>query len=112
MSNNQVMDYMNTINPDESPAGGEDVGNGTSEDYIIPDASTTEDIKPESELPVQKAKPLTNNNPPPVESTVTTEEKKAVKEEKTGGFLGLFKKKKKPQEQPQEPPKAVMPKKE
>ncbi len=113
MSNNQVMDYLNTINPDETPAGGEDVGNGTSEDYIIPDASTTEDIKPESELPAQKVKTVTNNNPPPpVESTATTDEKKAVKEEKRGGFLGLFKKKKKPQEQLQEPPKAVMPKKE
>lgn len=113
MSNDQVLDYLNTINPDEAPAGGEDVGNGTSEDYIIPDATTTEEIKPESEIPVEKAKTVTNNTPPPpVETPVKNEEKKIIKEEKTGGFLGLFKKKKKPQEQTQENPKAVMPKKE
>ena len=110
MSNDQVLDYLNTINPDESPAGGEDVGNGSSEDYVIPDATATEDIKAESELPTEKAKPTTTTTPPPIEPSIKTENKSEVKEEKRGGFLGLFKKKKKPE--PQEPPKAVMPKKE
>ena len=110
MSNDQVLDYLNTINPDESPAGGEDVGNGSSEDYVIPDATATEDIKAESELPTEKAKPTTTITPPPIETSIKTENKSEVKEEKRGGFLGLFKKKKKPE--PQEPPKAVMPKKE
>lgn len=114
MSNDEIFDYLNTINPDEAPAEGEDMGNGSSDDYIIPDMAPV-DIKAESELSAEKIKPGAPSTEKPIVEAVVpkTEEKKEVKEEKRGGFLGLFrKKKKKEEEKTQEPPKAVMPKKE
>jgi penicillin-binding protein 1A len=95
MSNDVIFDYMNTINArTAAPAEGEDIGNGTSEDYIIPDAAP-EDIGAESDLPPEKSKPGVPTSPaadiPPATNT-----QPEVKEEKKGGFLrGLFKKKKK-----------------
>ncbi|MEJ7683503.1 MAG: hypothetical protein WKG06_37740 [Segetibacter sp.] len=51
MSNDVIFDYMNTINAQTAaPAEGEDVGNGTSEDYLIPDAPP-EEIGAESDIP-------------------------------------------------------------
>ena len=114
MSNDEIFDYLNTINPDEAPAEGEDMGNGSSDDYIIPDMAPV-DIKAESELSAEKIKSGAPSTEKPIVEAVVpkTEEKKEVKEEKRGGFLGLFrKKKKKEEEETQEPPKAVMPKKE
>jgi penicillin-binding protein 1A len=94
MSNDVIFDYMNTINArTAAPAEGEDVGNGTSEDYIIPEAPP-EEIGAESEVPPEKAKPGVPVAPP--KTAPANEAKPEVKEEKKGGFLrGLFKKKKK-----------------
>jgi penicillin-binding protein 1A len=110
MSNDVIFDYMNTINAHSSvPAQGEDVGNGTSEDYLIPDAAP-EEIGAESDIPVEKAKPGTPTNTTPANETPAPAEVKPEKqEEKKGGFLrGIFGRKKKKDES-QEPPKAVMP---
>jgi penicillin-binding protein 1A len=115
MSNDVIFDYMNTINARSSaPAEGEDVGNGSSEDYIIPDAPP-EDIGAESDIPVEKAKPGPTTTP--VEAPATNEVKpvqQEKQEEKKGGFLrGIFgRKKNKDQDEKQDGPKAVMPKKE
>ena len=116
MSNDVIFDYLNTINAQNTaPAEGENVGNGSSEDYIIPNDMPVE-VGAESEVPAEKTKPGTppTDKPAPdkVEPAKTTEPKTEVKEEKRGGFLGLFRKKKKKEEEPAEPPKAVMPKKE
>ena len=110
MSNDVIFDYMNTINAHSSvPAQGEDVGNGTSEDYLIPDAAP-EEIGAESDIPVEKAKPGTpTNTTPATETPAPAEVKPEKQEEKKGGFLrGIFGRKKKKDEN-QEPPKAVMP---
>jgi len=100
MSNDIIFDYMNTINArTAAPAQGEDVGNGTSEDYIIPDAAAPPaEIGAESEVPLEKAKPsLPIASPPP--APATNQPKPEVKEEKKGGFLrGLFRRKKKDQD--------------
>ena len=108
MSNDVIFDYMNTINArTAAPAEGEDVGNGTSEDYIIPDAPA-EDIKPESDVPAEKTKPGTA--PVPAETAPAAEVKPENKEEKKGGFLrGIFGKKKNKQDNKDESPKAVKP---
>jgi len=94
MSNDVIFDYMNTINARTSaPAEGEDVGNGTSEDYIIPDAPT-EEMGAESDIPQEKAKPAAPTAP--AATAPAPEAKPEVKEEKKGGFLrGLFRKKNK-----------------
>lgn len=107
MSNDVIFDYMNTINArTAAPAEGEDVGNGTSEDYIIPDAQP-EEIGAESNIPAEKAKPGTPTTTP--KAAPVNETKPEVKEEKKGGFLrGLFRKKKK-EEDKNELPKAVIP---
>lgn len=94
MSNDVIFDYMNTINArTAAPAEGEDIGNGTSEDYIMPDAAP-EDIGAESELPQEKAKP--GVQPTPADAPPQPETKPETKEEKKGGFFKkLFGKKKK-----------------
>lgn len=98
MSNDVIFDYMNTINArTAAPAQGEDVGNGTSEDYIIRDEAP-EEIGAESDVPTEKVKPGVQMTipqqatpaPPPA-----ADPKPEVKEEKKGGFLrGLFRRKK------------------
>ncbi|MCW3107053.1 MAG: penicillin-binding protein [Segetibacter sp.] len=112
MSNDVIFDYMNTINARSSaPAQGEDMGNGTSEDYLIPDAPP-EEIGAESDVPVEKAKPGAPTTSP-VETPTPAEVKPEKQEEKKGGFLrGLFGKKKKKEENNTETPKAVMPNKD
>jgi len=113
MSNDVIFDYMNTINARSSaPAQGEDVGNGTSEDYLIPEAPP-EDIGAESEVPVEKAKPGVPVTSPEEKPPAATETKPVQQEEKKGGFLrGIFgrRKNKDQQQDKQESPKAVMPK--
>jgi len=70
MSNDVIFDYQNNVNNYSPKAEGEDMGNGSSEDYIIPD-SKPEDIGAESEVPEEKAKPGTGTGvsnlktPPP-----------------------------------------------
>ena len=114
MSNDVIFDYMNTINAETAaPAEGEDVGNGSSEDYIIPDV-IPEEVGAESEVPLEKSKPGVPTNDQkakPEGTTPDTDVKPETKEEGRGGFLGLFKKKKK-DDKKEEPAKAVMPKKE
>lgn len=116
MSNDVIFDYLNTINAQNSaPAEGEDMGNGTFEDYILPQAMP-EEVGAESELPSEKIKPGAPviekpiQEPPPVPKPA--EPKVEVKEEKRGGIFGLFRKKKKKDEEKSEAPKAVMPKSE
>ncbi|MDB5250733.1 MAG: penicillin-binding protein [Segetibacter sp.] len=107
LSNDVIFDYMNTINArSAAPAEGENMGNGTSEDYIIPDAPP-EEIGAESDISIEKAKPGVPTEP--VETPKEPEAKPEVQEDKKGGFLrGIFGKKKKKEENT-EKPKAVMP---
>ena len=111
MSNDVIFDYLNTINAQNTaPAEGENVGNGSSQDYIIPEAMP-EEVGAESELPAEKTKPGTpviEKAPEP--AAKPAEPKPEVKEEKRGGIFGLFRKKKKKEEDKNEAPKAVMPK--
>jgi penicillin-binding protein 1A len=58
MSNDVIFDYQNNVNNDVPKAEGEDMGNGSSQDYMIPDAKP-EDIGAESEIPQEKTKPGT-----------------------------------------------------
>jgi penicillin-binding protein 1A len=114
MSNDVIFDYMNTINArSAAPAQGEDVGNGTSEDYLIPDAPP-EEIGAESDIPVEKAKPgPTTTTTTPEATPPAGEVKTEPQEERKGGFFNkLFKKKKNKEENKPEPPKAIMPKKD
>lgn len=108
MSNDVIFDYMSTINArTAAPAEGEDVGTGTSEDYLIPDAPA-EEIGAESDVPQEKAKPGLPNSP--VETPSAEQTRPEEKEEKKGGFLrGLFKKKKNKEEDKNESPKAETP---
>lgn len=112
MSNDVIFDYMNTINAESAaPAAGEDVGNGSSEDYIIPDVAP-EEVGAESEVPTEKAKPAAGTTPTTTPSGSNTEEVKPKSEEENkGGFLkNLFKKKNKDKDKEEPSPKAVMPK--
>lgn len=98
MDNDVIFDYMNTING-RPAAEGEDGGNGTSEDYLIPSDAPPEEIKAESVIPQEKAKPGTPTAPPATAPTPpappAAQQKPEVKEEKKRGFLrGLFRKKK------------------
>lgn len=116
MSNDVIYDYLSTINAEnEVPAQGEDVGNGSSEDYIIPDAPP-EEIPAESEMPQEKTKagepvsPATDKPATTPTQTAPAQVKPEEKqEEKRGGFLGLFKRKKKKDDEKTEVPKATMP---
>jgi penicillin-binding protein 1A len=102
MSNDVIFDYMSTINARPAAEG----GNGTSEDYLIPSDAPPEEIKAESVIPQEKAKPGTPTAPPettptptPPTPTPAAEQKPEVKEEKKRGFLrGLFRKKKNKEE--------------
>ena len=102
MSNDVIFDYMSTINARPAAEG----GNGTSEDYLIPSDAPPEEIKAESVIPQEKAKPGTPTAPPkttptptPPTPTPVAEQKPEVKEEKKRGFLrGLFRKKKNKEE--------------
>ncbi len=106
LSNDVIYDYMNTINSHSTaPAAGEDIGNGSSEDYLMPEIQP-EDIGAESEVPKEKAKPGIPSSP--VEPAANNETKTEVKDEKKGFLRGLFGKKKKKDETP-ETPKAIMP---
>jgi penicillin-binding protein 1A len=58
MSNEIIFDYQNSINNYSEKAEGEDMGNGSSEDYIIPDIKP-EEIGAESEVSQEKTKPGT-----------------------------------------------------
>jgi penicillin-binding protein 1A len=115
MSNDVIFDYMNTINArTAAPAEGEDVGNGTSEDYIIPDVAP-EEIGAESDIPKEKSKPGIPTTPAEVPPASDSKTEPKVKEEKNGGFLGLkklFGGKKKKDEDKKDDPNAVTPKKE
>ena len=64
MSNDVIFDYQNSINDYAPKAEGEDMGNGSSEDYIIPD-SKPEEIGAESDVPAEKTKPGTGTAPKP-----------------------------------------------
>ncbi|HEX8461263.1 MAG TPA: transglycosylase domain-containing protein, partial [Segetibacter sp.] len=111
MSNDVIFDYMNTINArSAAPAEGEDVGNGSSEDYIIPDAAP-EEIGAESDVPTEKSKPGVPTTP--TDPAPATDTKTQPKEEQKsgGGIFGFLKKKKNNDDAKKEPPKAVMPKK-
>jgi penicillin-binding protein 1A len=107
MSNDVIFDYMNTINArTAAPAEGEDVGNGTSEDYIIPDVNADE-IGAESDFPAEKVNPgvqmtIPQQTPPPPPAA---EPKPEVKEEKKGGFLRKLFGKKNKDENKNQPPK-------
>lgn len=77
MSNDMIFDYQNSINNYSPKAEGEDMGNGSSEDYIIPDTKA-EEIGAESDLPVEKTKPgagstKPTNLPPPKVDAATPE---------------------------------------
>ena len=63
MSNDVIFDYQNSINDYTPKAEGEDMGNGSSEDYIIPD-SKPEEIGAESEIPAEKSKAGTGTSSP------------------------------------------------
>ncbi len=125
MSNDIIYDYLNNIRGYQPGAEGEDVGNGSSDDYIIPSIGA-EEIGAESDVPLEKVKPggkpADNTNlpkdgkqippvvkpetPPIVDENLSPREKRQLKREE--------KKKQRESEQNenQSPPKAVMPKKE
>jgi penicillin-binding protein 1A len=56
MSNDVIYDYLNNLGGYQPGAEGEDMGNGSSEDYIIPNDGA-EEIGAESDIPVEKNKP-------------------------------------------------------
>lgn len=118
MSNDVIFDYMHNGNPAAMPkAEGEDMGNGSSEDYIIPESVFPEEIGPESDLPTEKVKPGSTVKPPapannkPVNNKTEPAEKPETDEKKRGLFKGLFKNKNNKDEKT-DPPKAVMPRKD
>jgi penicillin-binding protein 1A len=74
MSNDVIYDYQNNVNNDIPKAEGEDMGNGSSEDYIIPDTKP-EDIGAESDIPAEKTKPGVSN----LKTTTETPPKAEVK---------------------------------
>lgn len=115
MSNDVIFDYMNTINArSAAPAQGEDVGNGSSDDYIIPDIPA-EEIGAESDIPAEKAKPGVSSVTTPDNTPAASDAKAAQQpvQQKGGFFRKLFGGGKKNKDEPQgqqETPKAVMPK--
>src|SRR3978361_155479 len=87
MSNDVIFDYMNTINAHSSaPAQGEDMGNGTLENYFIPDAPP-EEIGAESDVPAEKAKPGAPTTAPADNPPSGGNAKPEKQEEKKGGFF-------------------------
>jgi len=113
MSNDVIYDYMNSPNTVAPGAQGEDIGNGSSDDYSIPLDIEPEEIKAESDLPKEKVKPgvPTVEDKPvkkPEAENPTTEPK-----EKKGFLRGIFGKKDKKNKDTAkaETPKAVLPKK-
>ncbi|MDB5193608.1 MAG: penicillin-binding protein [Segetibacter sp.] len=114
MSNDVIYDYLNNMGGYQPGAQGEDMGNGSSDDYIIPDSSMMEEIGAESDLinekttkpgtstPVDNKTPLTQPN---TQGTPQDEPKdrKTRRQERR-------EQRKKEKEENAEPPKAVMPK--
>jgi penicillin-binding protein 1A len=114
MSNDVIYDYMNSPNTVAPGAQGEDIGNGSSDDYSIPLDIVPEEIKAESDLPKEKVKP----GVPTEEKLVKkpeAENPKTEPQEKKGFLRGIFGKKDKKNKDKDtaktEPPKAVLPKK-
>ncbi len=114
MDNDIIFDYLNRLpsNIQQFGAEGEDVGNGNSDDYVIPDTKP-EDIGAESDLPKEKKaeEPKKEEVKPPAkpaeikpveedEENMTNKEKRRKRREE----------KRKEKEAQQNPPKAIMPK--
>ena len=118
MSNDVIYDYMNNNRDYQPGAEGEDMGNGTSEDYIIPNTGA-EEIGAESDVPLEKVKPggkatenLPKDNKPPntkAEVPVIEEENLSRRELRR---LRKEKEKQEKENQQQPPPKAILPKKD
>ena len=116
MSNDVIYDYLNSSNNVSPGAQGEDIGNGSSDDYNIPMDAVPEEIGAESDLPKEKVKPGVPTEEKPVNPTTDKPAQvEPEKKEKKGFLRGIFggKKDKNKKEEPEktEPPKAVMPKK-
>ena len=118
MSNDVIYDYMNNNRDYQPGAEGEDMGNGTSEDYIIPNTGA-EEIGAESDVPLEKVKPggkATENIPKDNKPPNTKPEVPVIEEENLSRReLRRLRKEKEKQEkenQQQPPPKAILPKKE
>lgn len=116
MSNDIIFDYLNNSRGYQPGAEGEDIGNGSSEDYIIPNTGA-EEIGAESDVPVEKAKPggkasenpatpKDNKQPAPKVETPIEEDNLSRREKRR-----LRREQEKQEKQNQPPPKAVMPKK-
>jgi penicillin-binding protein 1A len=120
MSNDVIFDYQNSIGSYRPKAEGEDMGNGTSEDYILPDAQP-QDIGAESDIPAEKAKPGTGTNavkpatPPPAEVKPADDNMENLSNKEKRKLRRQQKREEKEKEREkanqQEAPKAVMPKK-
>jgi penicillin-binding protein 1A len=124
MSNDVYYDYLHNISGYQPGAEGEDMGNGTSNDYIIPDAGA-EEIGAESEVPLEKTKPggkvqenqkpQDNKQVPPLKAEVTPitddDANLTPKERRIKRREEKRQQREKEKEQ-QNDPKAIMPKKE
>jgi penicillin-binding protein 1A len=116
MSNDVIFDYQNSINSHTPKAEGEDMGNGSSQDYILPDAAP-EEIGAESSVPTEKTKPGTGTNvvkptPPPAEIKPAEEDMENLSNrEKRRLRRQQRREEREKANQPQEAPKAIMPKK-
>jgi penicillin-binding protein 1A len=118
LSNDIIFDYQHNIDNYSEKAEGEDMGNGSSDDYIIPEG-TPEEIGAESEVSQEKAKAgagvsnlKTTPTPPAkvetapaevdMESLTPRERRKLRRQQRREG---------KNNQEEEETPKAVMPKK-
>jgi penicillin-binding protein 1A len=107
MSNDIIYDYIHNVGGYQPGAEGEDVGNGSSEDYIIPDAMPQE-MGAESKISDEKVKPG-NMKPGKEEKNTPTkkdDQSPAKTDSKKPGEAD------KPKENKKDEPKAVMPKKQ
>jgi penicillin-binding protein 1A len=114
MSNDVIYDYLNNVNRPNIGAEGEDVGNGNSNDYAIPDAQP-EDIGAESEIPIEKTKPggtTTTPAKPTITTPSNTEAEKAQQEDENLTPKERRQKRRQERQLERERAKAVMPKKE
>ena len=119
MSNDVIYDYLNSANPVAPGAQGEDIGNGSSEDYNIPLDAQPEEIGAESDLPKEKVKPgIPTTEEKPGKKPETTEPAAPEQKEKKGFFRSIFggkkdkNKDKNAEADKKEPAKAIMPKKQ
>ncbi|WP_207492711.1 transglycosylase domain-containing protein [Aridibaculum aurantiacum] len=124
MSNDIIFDYLNNIRGYQPGAEGEDMGNGSSEDYLIPQEGAME-IGAESEIPVEKAKPggkpadnplvpkVDAQKPPSATQAPAEEEDNLSRREKRRLRREQERKEKENNnQQNQQPPKAVMPRRD